>query len=39
MFVDDTSIFWSDRNIKNLFQKANDELQKVPEWQSTQVIE
>ena len=39
MFVDDTNIFCSDRNIKNLFQKANDELQKVPEWQNTQAIE
>ena len=30
--TDDTNIFCSDRNIKNLFEKAKDELQKISEW-------
>ena len=33
--TDDTNIFCSDRNIKNLFQKAKDELSefnKISEW-------
>ena len=30
--TDVTNIFCSDKNIKNLFQKANDELQKISEW-------
>ena len=29
--TDDTNIFCSDRNIKNLFQKAKDELKKISE--------
>ena len=29
VIVDDTNIFFSDRNIKNLFQKANDKLQQL----------
>ena len=32
MFADDTNLFYSDRNIKNLFEKMNIELQKVSEW-------
>ena len=32
MFADDTNLFCSDRNIKNLFQKANVELNKISEW-------
>ena len=30
--TDDTNIFCSDRNIKYLFQKAKDKLQKISEW-------
>ena len=30
--TDDTNIFCSNRNIKNLFQNAKDELKKISEW-------
>ena len=30
--TDDANIFCSDRNIKYLFQKAKDKLQKISEW-------
>ena len=30
--TDDTKIFCSERNIKNLFQKAKYKLQKISEW-------
>ena len=30
--TDDTNMFCSHRNIKNLFQKSKDELQKISEW-------
>ena len=32
MFADDTSLFYSHKNIKILFKYANDELEKNPQW-------
>ena len=32
MFADDTNLFISDSNIKNLFKTMNEELRKVADW-------
>ena len=32
MFVDDTNLFYSNKDIKTTFLKVNDELQKINEW-------
>ena len=32
MFADDTNLFISDSNIKNLFETMNEELRKVANW-------
>ena len=32
MFADDTNLFYSHQNIKNVFGKVNCELQKICEW-------
>ena len=32
LFADDTNIFYSDTNIERLFQRVNDELDRINEW-------
>ena len=32
MFVDDTNLYYSHKNIKQLFTKVNEELEKIGEW-------
>ena len=32
MFVDDTNLFYSNKDVNTAFLKVNDELQKINEW-------
>ena len=38
MFADDTNLFSSDKNIHNLFQTVNQELEKLAEWFSANFL-
>ena len=32
MFADDTNLFYSEKDIKKLFQTVNNELEKISQW-------